>query len=298
MTISISDLKPNIENTTPQRIAPTPLPRQDVQVRLSDVEQRLSPFGIINVYPVVDNKTTVVVWEKHTDWKHPLSGKLHLEYSEDPAFGSYITVRTMDISPKITDRSDRFKGQQIKGAYRLKLVLSSEEFISSPFPVMGHLGYTDYRTLLKIERAEMRNKHILTEGVLLKKKQMGDACPQCLNDLLKQPHKTNCPVCFNTGFVGGYYPPARCDVVLELSAAHDQVDPQVRGPINDQEVSARILAYHQPVTFDVWCNLRTGDRYRITSVKNIVQIKTVPIVHTAQMRRIPNSDIAYSLSVE
>jgi hypothetical protein len=126
---------------------------------------------------------------------------------------------------------------------------------------------------------------------------MGIPCPDCLDKLLKQPRKTDCPRCFNTGYVGGYYDAVTCDVVLELPAASDQVDPQVRGPINDGEVSARMLALHQPVTYDVWCNLRTGDRFRCDSVKTIVQIKSVPIIVYAQMKRIPNSDITYSLKI-
>jgi hypothetical protein len=297
MPILITDLKPKIEDLSPQRLTPVPLPRKDVQTRMSEIAARVSPFGYIFVYPAVDNETTVIVWQKHIEWDYPLIGKLHLEYSEDPNFSDYITVCVTDVCPFITDRLDRFKGQQMTGCYRLKLVTGTEEFSSQPFPVLGLLNYTDYRTMLKIERAEMRNHRILTKGLFLKQRQMGEPCPHCRHKLTEKPQVTNCRHCLNTGFIGGYYAPVPCDAAVDIQTTLDQVDPQVRGPINDGEIQVRMLALYQPVIQDVWCNLHTGERFRVLAVKNLVQIKTTPVVHSVQMKRIPNSDIVYSVNL-
>jgi hypothetical protein len=292
------------------------LPVDDVQTRNVDAYPRISPFGTIDVYPDIDHGT-IFVWETNQQWTKALpdDSKLHLEYSEaiqnigilklntlKPDETNWIHVWSGDVTNVLYDNEKRFYGQRSTGVYRLRLVSAKkqQEWISPSIGIYGRLSFTQWRLLLKVVRAENRTAQTYTgtPGYLLKRKQIGVPCAQCLDYLTDDVKKPQCSVCYGTGFIGGYYtPPLPYTVVIENKNSHDTVEQNQRGPVNDQVISGRMLATAGPATYDVWADNITGDRYTIQGLTTAVHIKGVPVVYTAELRKIPFSYPVYAFQI-
>jgi hypothetical protein len=185
--------------------------------------------------------------------------------------------------------------------YRIKLVTSAGEYFSTPQPCLGNLGFQDWaraRELVRLETLRLK-KEAGQEGYLLKRKLFGEVCT-CVDaetGEVKNPQHLDC---YGTGFVGGYYDPYSCVYVEQSVRAHrSHIDAAQRGTVDDLPVvNGRMLNVPQVFSYDVWVDRDTDLRWAIHKIQNIVEIRGVPLVVSAEMRLLPFTDIVYQYDID
>jgi hypothetical protein len=146
------------------------------------------------------------------------------------------------------------------------------------------------RWLNRQQRQELRI------GSLLKQIRWGDRCAECRDRDGGQQIKSQCPNCFDTGFVGGYYrhcdsfgveasPQQFSDTFKETSFGQDQ-----DGPFS------QFFFLNMPQVFpgDVWVDWATDERWVFGSPMVTKQrLGNVELFRAAPVARIPFNDIVY-----
>jgi len=181
--------------------------------------------------------------------------------------------------------------------YRVKLKTSESIYFSRPLHTFGKLKFKDWRESEAVLRAEGIQLSRLdgTVGTLLKRKISGRKCPRCLDFGTGEVKDGKCPVCYATGWVGGYYAPVPCYYInIDPTGSTIAHDINMQGPVADTQVIGRALAVPILMSQDVWINGESSERFRIMKLRHLVEVKGVPIVYQAAMERIPFSDIVYN----
>jgi hypothetical protein len=185
--------------------------------------------------------------------------------------------------------------------YRLKLETSERIYYSSPLNTYGKLSYSDWRLYVSVLRAEEIQLRCRTgiDGVIFKRKVSGQPCKRCVDYNTGEVTDGGCNVCYGTGWVSGYYNPVKCCWFgVEPTNLTVQHDVEAQGVVRaDTSYKARVIAAPILATQDIWCNVQSGERFKIVQLQNIVEVKGVPVVHQIAMDKLPVSDVAYSLVI-
>ena len=254
-----------------------------------------TPFADVDVWPMMYG-ATVITWKQNTLFKQllPSDTVLVLEFSYDLAPNSWILVSESPVAYYLEDTVNRYQGQTVDGFYRIRLVSSEFEHVSEPIRLFQKLTFTEYRTALRIIRAENRQIYHKSPGFLLKRKQLGTQCTACVDLLTGLSTNDQCPICYHTGFIGGYFEPIPCGMEITVKGSNHRIDPD-RGSVNDKQVQGRITALYFPEQNDVWVDETTGSRYRVVGYEVICHQRSVPLVLMAVLKHIPVSDIVYKV---
>jgi len=280
-------------------IPPPQLSTSDRQLRNpvdESVHLSTSPFGGMDVWPSIHGNN-IITWTQNKHFKKalPEDTVLVLEFNYSGAIDDgWITISEQPLTYFVEDRTGRWHGHIMNGYYRLKLVAPGVEYVSDRISLFGKLSFTEYRTALRILRAENRKVYHKSAGYFLKRRWIGTRCTRCNNPLINNAEQEKCPICYATGFIGGYFKPKQCAMEITLAGSNDKVDPN-RGPVNDGSSTGRITALYTPEMNDVWVDSTTGVRWRIQGNNVIVHLRSVPVVLQCQMMRIPASDIVYAV---
>jgi hypothetical protein len=122
----------------------------------------------------------------------------------------------------------------------------------------------------------------------------GQTCPQCYDTITGRVTLSNCPMCYTTGYTGGYLNPTVIYIQIDPSARMQQSNP----PLTQQHVmsTGRCSAdiYVKPKDILVEEN---GKRWRVTAVSTTERLR-FPVRQELQLTAIPIGDIEYGLSLE
>lgn len=136
-------------------------------------------------------------------------------------------------------------------------------FSSQPTPVEPGL---DKRTRL-LKRKLLRDLSVgfrRLNGVpfaLLKRRRWGSRCPICWDPVLHEATHEHCPVCFGTGFEGGYWQHIRTRGRREAATVQTQLT--AHGESDVKYADFIILDFPRLEYKDLVVDLRTGDRYEV-----------------------------------
>jgi hypothetical protein len=200
------------------------------------------------------------------------------------------------------DDSQRVWGKTNTSHYRIKLTTPSGVYVSAPENGFGVLDRRSWRLAKEHARIALRQIKVGNDGqcgVLLKRRWVGQDCPVCLDLQTKEVKDPNCPTCYGTGKLCGYYYPISC-FWAELSprSTRTELDGlQTRGTIQDVAVTARVVFTELLEQYDVWVSLRTDDRYFVHRVNHTLEMRGVPIVGNIELRLVPFSHVVYSVPI-
>lgn len=193
------------------------------------------------------------------------------------------------------------------GYYRVRLVLPNEPgrpvYTSYPYPATGQLDKKSWLIAREILRKELLQQKKVdgTPGFLLKRKKFGVACtnPSCLEWDTREVTDSNCPICYGTGIVGGYYPGIEHYFTFAQGDGRrlDAGTPP-RGVSGDIKDSVRSILYPKIDTRDVWIASGSDQRYVVDRYEVIADIKGVSLVGTVHLSLAPATDVVYSVPVE
>lgn len=190
--------------------------------------------------------------------------------------------------------------------YRVRLVLPNVEgcpvYKSQPTSAIGRLDRKDWLRARDIVRREhlQQRKVDGTAGFLLKRKKFGVKCTRCTEWDTSEITDSNCPICYGTGIVGGYYPGV--EFYLTPTGGWDRkinVATPPRGTNADiTDGGNRCMLYPLVDTKDIWVEADADARYIIDSFKVLAEYKGLPLVGSLKMSLAPGSHIVYSVPIE
>jgi Zn finger protein HypA/HybF involved in hydrogenase expression len=194
------------------------------------------------------------------------------------------------------DDEQRLFGKTLNAFYRVTLTVGTATYVSNPTNVFGELTQLDLLQAREILRKEkLRNGRIAVDGFLLKKMRYGAKCPRCRDHLSGEALDSVCPICNGTGTRIGYHPAVPLCVDKGLETISETTDPEVRGPINDEEIACRIAAFPMVQKEDIWVDGQTDQRWTIGDVKFVAARRSMPIILQVTMKLLPFTDIVYRL---
>lgn len=200
-----------------------------------------------------------------------------------------------------TDSSRRWFGKVQTPHYRVVLrTATNDVYVSPPASVLGDLSWREWRLAQEIIRKEkLRHRWFSSApGFLLKQRRSGARCPRCIDRLTNEPKDSRCPLCYGTGWLGGYFKPLPLTYAdLNLSQVREQRQLQAGGMAAPVVISARFIGSPQLYTQDVWVDPKSDARYVIHTVKPNAHINGVPLIVTAELRLLPPGDVVYSIPV-
>ncbi len=160
----------------------------------------------------------------------------------------------------------------------------------------SYWGKRDWLLAREIVRKDtlLLQKKVGVRGWLLKRRITGDPCPRCVgpDGAITDPQ---CPVCYGTGVVGGYYPAYEYWVCMSASKRLVRLTSD-KGLIAANTESAWGHAYPTVDPQDIWVNYHTGDRYRVQSeVAETVRHRGIPLRIEMSLNLQPNSSSIYNV---
>jgi len=126
-------------------------------------------------------------------------------------------------------------------------------------------GQRDFRLTLKYNG---------TPVALLKKRRWGVRCPKCFDKGTKEVARPNCPVCWSTGFVGGYWEPFYTKARRNVSSNTSTITPAQKSDAND--ASFWLPDYPSLERDDLIVSFSDQRRFRVdVSIETNIQLNTV-----------------------
>ena len=173
---------------------------------------------------------------------------------------------------------------------------TSGAFSSRPVPVEPGL---DRRTRL-LKRKLLRDLSVgfrRLNGVplsLLKRRRWGPRCPDCWDATLREATREHCPVCFGTGFEGGYWAPIRVRGRREAAAVQTQLS--AHGETDVKYADFLLLDFPHLEYKDVVVELRSGDRYEVQRMTP-TELKGVTVHQKLTASLLGRNSIEYEIPV-
>lgn len=263
-----------------------------------------NPFDRVVVSYLIRGMTRVL-WElvpTFTD-PGPLTFQLQVGQTNNPNADDWENVGIPVVNQYFAyDPEQRVFGIDNTTHYRVILTTPNGEYVSDPVDGMGVLDHRMWRCAreeIRRRKVDLRYGPSGQEGYLLKRRITGTKCPVCTDYQTGESRDPQCPSCYGTGFLCGYYFPMSC-VWASLSPATKRIEldaGQMRGTIEDISVSATMLAIDLLSENDIWVAKKTDDRYFVHRVSNTAEYKGVAIVAQVEMRPVPFSSIIYSIEI-
>lgn len=204
----------------------------------------------------------------------------------------------------LLDDVQRVHGKTQWTHYRVQLTTPNGSILRSRATLaQGAMSWFDrqlYRTTLLTWTKQFRLSQA-SEGYLLKRRLAGERCA-CVNHLTDDPSDAQCPECYGTGIVSGYYPAESCiyaQFQLPGRGVHDHLDPaQTRSNIDPAKDSLAImLAVPQLFSKDIWVEKQTDQRYTVERWTPRIVVRERPVVLDVVLTQLEFSHPAYRIEI-
>lgn len=263
-------------------------------------------FANTRVTPTI-KRGSLVEFELHPSFTDPGPYEYQLQFGRTGSNDSddWIIVGTtaFDVS-FLVDDTIRVYGKTSWTHYRVCLRTAAATYFSRPVDALGILGFADRRIFHELLRAQQLylKKSDGVEGFLLKRRLFGQVCDQdCVDFLTGEVTNSQCPACFGSGFVGGYFSPIPCVyAALERKISHNDLDGgKSRGTVDDAlRVKARMLAIPQMFENDVWVDKKNDHRWYIHQIEHASEYRGIPVAANVELRFAPFTDPIYDLEID
>lgn len=258
-------------------------------------------FDRILIFPLIKGGTRVE-WGLHPQFKDPPPYTFQLQVGST---GNPLADDWADVGSPVTDTffmedpQQRLWGMMAWTHYRVLLTTPLANYASPPQLIWGTMDRSDAQKAKALVRQtyERLVKVAGVEGYLLKRRLYGEAC-SCLDTMTLESRRPDCPICYGTGIVKGYFDPYPCFYV-EFSGKKIRSHVSDTGTTNDGPVVAgRMINTPQIHSYDVWVDRGSDQRWFIHRIESETEIRGIPIIlHPVEMRMAPFSHIIYSFPI-
>ena len=245
-----------------------------------------------------------VTWELDRTMVDPLPWYFQLQASQSGVAGASDWV---DVGPPagadalfLVDDAQRLYGASATLHYRVVLTTPVGAYVSPAANVYGLLTKEQWLRAREVMRKEslVMRRFVGVNGWLLKAKRYGALC-SCVDPTTGEVNNSSDPVCFGTGYVGGYHPPVPLFFAnLSNPDAYERAAyNEARGTVRPVVVTGRVVADLPVVSRDAWVQAGSDERYYVADVRELVAVGSTPVVYQVTLRLAPRSDVLYALPI-
>jgi hypothetical protein len=188
--------------------------------------------------------------------------------------------------------------------YRVKIVTSEGTYYSSPDLPVFYWDKRDWlytRAIRRYKFLEWQKGGKGLEGVLLKRKIWGTACPDCTDENLNEHSlDSHCLTCYGTGLVGGYYDPIEYwvgDLGGGVKAARFSANSDLDYRAGSDKIAVEAIACPWLGERDLWIHEASDVRWAIVTRNPVIRVRNVTVVYQLELRQLPATNIAYDIPV-
>ena len=248
-------------------------------------------FNEVQIYPSV-KQGTMLQWVLTPDANELPFASFVISVSRDGL--SWDEIATVVDTYFYVDTETRATGVQQRLFYRV--VLNGDWECVKPYD-MGALSKKDQALIREMTRKELLSQRLGgRSGYLLKRRTLGGPCTRCLSDG-GEPQDPHCPICYGTGFKGGYHVATKYGVTEHNPKIRITSKTSPMGTYKPEQTVVRGIAFPHLDNLDVWVDCLTDKRYYIKEV-DAVSFKGIPIIYSdIKMVLAPAEDIIYKVVV-
>lgn len=260
---------------------------------------------VYNIEPGV----THIFWDMHPRMNDPGPYRYQLQVNrvanpDDPEWhdvdGAY-KVNAIAFEDRLDDPDTRCHGFQLDKYYRIKLTTDRGEYLSPIEGCFGQLHRYEWKLIQEVIRKEkLRHRNVSIPCVLLKVRTSGEKCPNCTNGVSSISNNSECPFCYGTGYLGGYYAPYPFNMVeispTQLMEKHES-DNVTTLNLSDNRYEGRALGVPEILLDDIIVDLSTSQRFRVQGSQVISQLRRVPIARKLDLILLPWSNPVYKIPI-
>lgn len=262
------------------------------------------PIQRLLVYPAYPG-STMITWDLHPNMKDPLPYVYQLQRcrtaNPDDEWENIGSPETNAIA--MVDPNSVRSGFLLDCFYRIILTTGNgNKYVSAPEGCFGQLHRDEWKLATEILNKEsLLFKKTAVPGVLLQVLRQGERCPYCsageYDDGIVNAH---CEHCWGTGYIGGYHKPFQFQAwqvsPSQLKEIHYSNNVASMNMSVDR-YQARATGIPEIYNGDIWVDLSTAQRFKISASKVIAQIRRVPLVREIDMELIPASEMVYKIPI-
>jgi hypothetical protein len=261
-------------------------------------------FSDLTVQPLI-GYGSLVSWLLHPRFRDPSPYLFTLQVSNagTPNADDWEPVSNSPLEDvfSLEDPVRRLFGKHTFAHYRVKLETSIATYFSAPVAYHNIWDYHDRQRIKNIfrqERVRLIQGRAGVEGYLLKRRNHGPRCTECIDIQTQESRNPQCPVCYGTEYLYGYYPPYPCFYVEKSLESFDSKVSEPRNTTNSgQIIKGRMLNIPPVHSFDIWVEKATDLRWVLRGIQSVADIKGRPVVVSAMLALLPFTHPVYQFTI-
>lgn len=185
--------------------------------------------------------------------------------------------------------------------FRVALEVDGQVYYSIPVKPGYPMEPRDLAVIKEIVRrkyVQMSRARSGIPGYLLRRRRFGTQCNRCFNEELKATTDSNCPVCYGTGFEGGFdvIAPFYVEPAYVKRGQHETGEAGVE---RQQLIGFRCVLWPEITESDIWVPYGKQERYKIgNQLEFEVRVRDVGVIAVTQMDLIAQPNGAYLKQVD
>lgn len=220
--------------------------------------------------------------------------------SSSPEDGFEIIASDIQEPYEFLDTSVNLYKNNIRFYYKVEII-NKISLISSMPDIYGEIYQ---RKPDEVSGFIIHNNKILLNVIdndpiwILQKKRHGQKCTNCWDDIRRQVTMNNCPVCLESGYVGGYYKPIQVNMSYSSSPSSRQSEVAIEEIYSSIEpISIWIANYPIVEAGDIVVDVY-NNRYIIMRVVNTTKNKYHLLRQVITMQKIPRGNVAFQIPMD
>ena len=158
----------------------------------------------------------------------------------DPRLKYYYNITTTNTGTGESITTDMFYLQEDASGVALKIISQEQLFLAN---------------------------YIKRKGIFLIRKKNGKVCPRCFDTLKRRNGDPSCPICYGTGYLGGYYTPIPIYFQFIEPSQISQMGITNIGPMESNQLTAWMSNFPVATSNDMLIDTVTGLTYCISGVR-------------------------------
>ena len=229
-------------------------------------------------------------YEFKLQWAETVNGEWLDVETDEPLVDTYFAI----------DKDQRCWSLETESFYRVVLTTAmGNTYVSMAQQSNGVWSKRDWLIARDICRKEflMFRKFSGMNVELLKRRIWGPRCPVCSDYDTREVGTSLCSYCWGTGILGGYWPGYNTwilDPTGGFVRNKEFNDADGKGIDENIGFEVRVLGYPHISSYDlVKDSSSTGRMFVLREVKELVNVRGVPIVYTAKIKQLPFNHFLY-----
>lgn len=239
---------------------------------------------------------TMVTWGVSPMFRAPAPWSFSLRASRS-GVGDWYEVAVVQDQNWALDPNRWLYGMSPRLHYQVVMTAGGQQYVSPVRQAIGNFNQADEAIAREIMRKEqLRMRHAGGYGWLLKRRQWGVPCPDCLDHDTSEVTNASCPTCYGVGITGGYF----AGVPYYFSDSNQGVRRRIeareaQGVMEDRIRACRGINCPWLDTGDLWIRCSTDQRYFVQTVQEI-NYRDIPLIFDpVELRLAPATHVVYTV---